>query len=92
MMTIPAITTALNAISNSSRRTITERELIQILQTGEGKGHLVRALFEDCSLETLERIALSTGLTSTQLATAYNNARTAHHASNEELDKYLEPN
>ena len=85
-MTIPAITTGLNALSNCSRKSVTEHEMIQIIQTGDGKGNLVRALFEDCSLETLEKIAFSIGATSIQLAQAYKIAKTIHGASNEELD------
>jgi hypothetical protein len=79
-MTIPAITTGLNALSNCSRKSVTEYELIQIIQTGDGKVNLVRALFEDCSLETLEKIAFAIGTTSTQLAKAYDVAKTTHGA------------
>jgi hypothetical protein len=89
-MTIPAIATALNAVSNSSRETVTEHDVIQMLQTGDGKGHLVRALFEDCSRETLETIASSLGLTSKQLVAAYGHAKANHHASNEELDDCID--
>ena len=85
-MTTPALATALNAVSNSSREAITEDDLTGMLRTGDGKGHLVRALFEDCSRETLERIASSLGLTSKQLVAAYGQAKTNHHASNEDLE------
>ena len=89
-MTIPAMTTALNAVSNSSREPVAERDVIRMLQTGDGKGHLVRALFEDCSRETLEKIASSLGLTSRQLGAAYRAAKAKHHAANEEFDDGLE--
>ena len=91
-MTLPAIVTGLNALSNSTREAVTENELFEILKTGDGKGHLVRALFEDCSLETLEKIAGNIGLTPKQLLHAYSNAKKRHRASNEELDRYVDFN
>ncbi len=88
-MTLPAIQTALNAVSNSSRAAVTIEDVLGMLATGEGQGHRVRALFEDCSRETLIKIAVSMGLNESQLLAAYINAKTKHYAANEELDACL---
>jgi len=76
----------LNALSNSSRKPVGGPELLAILMTGDGPGHLVRALFEDCSLESLERMAMEAGMTPAQLHASYLVARARHYARNSEME------
>jgi hypothetical protein len=74
------------ALANSGGGAIDRAGLIAILSTGDGPGHLVRALFEDCSAETLDRIAMAAGLSSTQIRTAYRFARARHGAANADVE------
>ena len=67
------------------------REILNMLRTGSGQGRLVRALFEDCSRETLENIASYIGLTTTQLILAYKRAKTEYQVVNKELDYEISP-
>lgn len=76
----------LNALSNSSRAPLHRSDLLAILTTGDGPGHLVRALFEDCSLESLKRMAMEAGMTPPQLRAAYHIARARHAARNAEME------
>jgi hypothetical protein len=82
----PRFQVGVNAIANSSVKPIGVAEIIAILSTGEGPGHLVRALFEDCSVESLDRMALAANVSPQQLRAAYRRARTLHHARNAELE------
>ena len=77
-----AITAALNALSNASRTPVSEADLLPILSTGDGPGHLVRTPFEDCSFETLDRLAASRGT----LHAAYGRAKRVHCAANAEFE------
>ena len=65
----------LNAMANSSRMPVDADMLVRILSTGDGPGNLVRALFEDCDLESLDRMAAVAGLSPRQLRAAYAIAR-----------------
>ena len=56
------IAIALNALANASREPVSEADLLPILATGDGPGHLVRALFGDCSFDTLDRLGATLGL------------------------------
>jgi hypothetical protein len=75
-----------NALANSSRTPIERSQVVDILRTGDGLGHLVRALFEDCSRESLERMAMHIGVTSAQLHLAYQQARRNYAAMNVEME------
>jgi hypothetical protein len=75
-----------NALANSSRTSVERSDVMAILTTGDGPGHLVRALFEDCSLEALERMASEAGMTTAQLRSAYRIARDRHLARNAEME------
>jgi hypothetical protein len=75
-----------NALANSSPTPVGKSELIAILATGDGPGHLVRALFEDCSLESLDRMAMEAGLTAAQIRAAYLVARVRHRARNADME------
>ena len=76
-----------NALANSSRTLVDRSELVAILTMGDGQGHLVRALFEDCSLGVLMEIALSLGMTQRDLVQAYRNAKSRYPIVNEEIDE-----
>jgi hypothetical protein len=56
-----------NALTNASKTPVDETDVIRILTTGDGPGDLVRALFEDCSFETLERIDIVAGVSTAQM-------------------------
>jgi hypothetical protein len=75
-----------NALANSGGGAVDKAGLIAILATGDGPGHLVRALFEDCSAETLDRMAMAAGLSSAQLRTAYRFAKARHGAANADIE------
>jgi hypothetical protein len=75
-----------NALANSSRTAIARADLVAILSTGDGPAHLVRALFEDCSQEALERMARQVGMTRAQLRSAYRLARTRRRALNADME------
>ena len=80
------IATALNALSNASRTPVSEADLLPILSTGEGPAHLVRALFEDCSFETLDRVAATLGVSRRTLCASYEHVKRLHGAINAEFD------
>ena len=73
---------ARNAITNASRLNVTRAEIEAMLATGDGTPHQVRALFEGCSMETLERLAAQCGLSPSQLRAAMRVARARHAAAN----------
>jgi hypothetical protein len=75
-----------NALANVGGAAIDKTGLIEILSTGDGPGHLVRALFEDCSAETLDRMAIAAGLTIAQIRTAYRFAKVRHGAANADIE------
>ncbi len=85
-MTRDAFQAGINALANASRTPVRKEDLTGILATGDGPGHLVRALFEDCSLETLDRMAAAAGLSARRMRTAYSFARKKHGAKNPELE------
>jgi hypothetical protein len=85
-----AITAGLNALANCSRTPVNERDVTSIITRGDGPGHLVRALFEDCSLETLQKISFEIGLSNEQLTQSYRIAKRVHHAANPDFDNALE--
>lgn len=78
---------ALNAVSNSSRTPISDTDVIAILATGDGPGHLVRALFGDCSFETLDRLGAGHGIARSTIRSAYSYARRKHAAVNDDLEQ-----
>ena len=73
---------AYNAITNASRLDVTRAEIEAMLKTGDGTPHHVRALFGDCSMETLERLAMQCGLSPAGLRAALRVARSKHAAAN----------
>jgi hypothetical protein len=75
-----------NALANSSQTPVHKSDLIAILTTGDGPGHLVSALFEDCNLESLERMAAQVGMTSERLRCVYAIARERHSVRNAEME------
>ena len=77
----------LNAMANSSSQDVTTADLISILKTGTGPGNLVRALFEDCSFDALEHMAIAAGVSRKDLLTSYKTAKEKHHAANAEIDQ-----
>ena len=89
-MTRSAIAIGLNAVSNVSRADISVETLMSVLRTGEGPGGLVRALFGDCSLETLERLCAEAGMNSSDLRKSYRTAQSIHAAANSELNDELD--
>ena len=76
----------LSAMKNASRDEVCVEDLLAILSTGNGPGHLVRALFGDCTWETLDRMSLAAGLSRASLHAAYATAKSRHHAANAEID------
>lgn len=81
-----AVAIALNALSNVSRSPVTKADIVSILTTGDGPGHLVRALFDDCGFETLDRLGAQAGLSRAEIRTAYAYAKRVHAAANADLD------
>ena len=75
-----------NALANSSGTPIEMEQVITILRTGDGPGHLVRALFEDCSLDSLDEMAAAAGMSPRELRFAYAAAREKHRACNREIE------
>ena len=88
-MTRDPMTTARNAVENSSRTPVADADILAMLATGEGPGHLVRALFEDCAFETLDRLGAAHGLSRATIESAYAVARRTHAAYNEGLEEPL---
>ena len=84
----------LSAMANASRDAVDVADLLAILSSGDGPGHLVRALFGDCTLETLDRMSVAAGLSRASLHAAYATAKARHQAANAEIDgadRGLEP-
>ena len=81
-----AVAIASNALSNSSSAPVSEADVLSILTTGDGPGHLVRALFGDCAFETLDRIGAQAGLSRAGIRTAYAFAKRVHAAANADLE------
>ena len=86
-MTRNALAMVMNAVSNASRTPVSDKDIIAVLATGEGPGPLVRALFSDCSLETLDRLGETAGLSRAQIKSAYSHAKQQHAAANAEMDE-----
>ena len=76
---------AYNAITNGTRDEVTPQQIEAMLRAGDGPGHLVCGLFEDCSMETLERLAMHCGLSPSGLRQAMRTARARHGAANADL-------
>ncbi len=55
-MNYSVVAIGLSAVSNASNVDVTEETIMAVLKTGDGPGGIVRALFGDCSLETLDRL------------------------------------
>ena len=89
-MSLDAIAVGLNAVSNCSRVDVTEAMMMFALRTGDGPGGVVRALFGDCSLETLERLSAAAGMSRWDLQTSYQTAKAIHAAVNTELEDALD--
>ena len=81
-----AMPAALDAVSHASRVEIIEETIMSPLRTGDGPGGMVRALFGDCSLETLDRLCAEAGMSLSDLSRSYRRARAIHAAINSELD------
>lgn len=79
--------TGANALANSSRKPVGKDDVLAILKTGDGPGHLVRALFEDCSLGDLDQTAAAAGMSPADLRAAYRKAREKHAARNAEIEE-----
>lgn len=77
---------AVNALSNASRNPVSEADVRSILTTGDGPGHLVRALFGDCAFETLDRLGMRAGLSRAEIRKAYAFAKRVHAAANADLE------
>ena len=80
------VTAALNALSNASRNPVSEADLLPILSTGDWPEHLVRALFDDCSFDTLDRLGATLGVSRAKMRSSYAHAKRLHAAANAELD------
>ena len=77
----------LSAVSNASNVDVTEATMMSVLKTGDGPGSIVRALFGDCSLETLDRLAAEIGMTRRDLDASYATAKALHAAANAEFEE-----
>ena len=86
-MTQSVVAIGLSAVSNASNVDVTEETMISVLRTGDGPGGIVRALFGDCSLETLERLGAESGMTRQDLNASYATAKARHAAANAEFDE-----
>ena len=76
-----------SAVANVTNAHPTREAIVAILRTGDGdppgaQGHLVRALFEDCALETLQRLAMECGLDDAELRASMMVASARHAAVN----------
>ena len=78
---------ARNAVANSSNRPVSDVEIGTALATGTGAGHVVRAIFDDCSLETLLTMADEVKLSRKRLVEAYQTAKQTHAAINEAFEQ-----
>lgn len=85
-MTNDVFLVGLNALENSSRVPVSRADVIKILKSGDGPGNLVRALFEDCSLEALDVMGAAIGLSPRQIRASYDIARRKHGAANPEFE------
>ncbi len=85
-MSRDGIATALNALANASPEPVSEADLLPILSTGDGPGHLVRALFGDCSFDTLDRLGAALGLSRDRVRQSYARAKARYGAANSDLD------
>lgn len=81
--------TVLNAMTNASVVPVSPEGAAMVLRTGDGPGSHVRALFGDCSADTLIRYAGELGISDAQLKIAYGTARAKHAAANEGLEEAL---
>ena len=79
--------TGANALANCSRTPVEKADVIAILKSGDGPGHLVRALFEDCSLGSLDAMAAAAGMSPRDLRATYTLAHDKHGARNPEVEE-----
>ena len=86
-MSQSAVAIGLSAVSNASNVAVTEATIMSVLRTGDGPGAIVRALFGDCSLETLERLGAELGMTRRDLDASYATAKALHAAANAEFEE-----
>ena len=86
-MTHKVVAIGLSAVSNASNVDVTEETMMSVLRTGDGPGGIVRALFGDCSLETLERLGAELGMTRRDLDASYATAKVLHAAANAEFEE-----
>ena len=75
-----------NALSNASRTSVSRATVLALLATGDGPGPLVRALFEDCAFESLDRMAAAAGMGRKELRAAHAVARDKHGARNPDFE------
>ena len=83
----PVLQIVANAVSNATSHVVSSRDIRNILATGDGPGNIVRALFSDCSAETLQRQAAAWEVPMPQLNAAYLKAKTEHKAANADFEK-----
>ncbi len=86
-MNYSVVAIGLSAVSNASNVDVTEETIMAVLKTGDGPGGIVRALFGDCSLETLDRLAAEFGMTRRDLYASYATAKALHAAANAEFEE-----
>ncbi len=87
MKTYDPFQIGLSAMSNCSRAPVELSDLLPILASGDGPAHLTRALFEDCSFDSLDSMAMAAGLSPAQLRAAYAVARERHGVRNADLEE-----
>lgn len=88
-MTKNVFSIGINAAENASLRAVNETQIVTILQTGDGPGNLVRSLFGDCSLDSLDSMAAAARVSRRQLIESYRNARAKHAAANDQIDALM---
>ena len=78
---------ARHVVANASRAPVSDDQILAILATGDGPGHLVRALFQDCTFETLDRLGAEHGVARSVIRSACAHARRVHAAINADLER-----
>jgi hypothetical protein len=80
---------AISAIENVSRIPITKADIKRMLATGSGEPSHIMALFSDVDYSSILRLAITFGISDTDLARAYVRARDIYAASNAEMDEFV---
>jgi hypothetical protein len=79
--------TAISAIQNVSRISVSKDDVKRILATGEGEPSHVRVVFEEVDLTTLMQIAIAFEISDAALAKAYVHARHVYRLYNPDMDE-----